>query len=538
MRKTTTFLGLSLALCFCNCPVALGRSAEHWATDKLIIRFQDDGLRRAQSLRATDVVPGITLPDGGSLRAVRHFNSDGLVVRLPRPLGPEQARQLAEHLAAQPGIVSAQADKRMYPALVPNDPDYLPGPNVFADPGQWYLFEDTAGIRMPAAWDQVTGSSGVVIAQLDTGIITHRDLNPVRILSGYDFISDPATANDGDGRDSDPSDPGDWAEPGDPCYVGDPDSPELDYSSWHGLSVAGVMVAEADNLTDIAGIDFAARLLPLRVLGTCGGDLSDVADAIRWAVGLPVTGVPGINPDPAKVINLSLSGAGPCSSEEQLAIDAAVNAGAVVVVAAGNQAGNVADFSPANCNNVITVGAVDRDGSIASYLNTGVQIDLSAPGGDGEGVSGEGILTLFNDGATAPAQDILAYIQGTSFAAAQVSAVAALMRAVNDTLTPGMIEELLRATARVRSFPDPSCNTVLCGQGILDAEAAVTGAADPASVVGSSATPGDDGGGGGGCTVALPAKRVDPALLLILAVLGAVRMRTRTATVAPATKEC
>jgi serine protease len=531
MFKTMMVLGVSLGLVFPACSVSQAEPAARWATDKLIIRFSDEGLRQAQAVRPQDLIPGISLPDGERLRSVRRFNTDGLVVRLPRAVSPEEAWRVAELLAAQPGIASAQPDKRMYPALVPNDPDYLPGANAFVDPGQWYLFEDTAGIRMPSAWDRETGSSSVVIAQLDTGIVAHRDLNPLRLLAGYDFITDLDTANDGDGRDADPTDPGDWAEPADPCY--DPDNPALNESSWHGLSVAGVMVAEADNLTDIAGIDFAARLLPLRVLGTCGGDLSDVADAIRWAVGLPVAGVPAVNPSPAKVINLSLSGAGICSPEEQLAIDAAVNAGAVVIVAAGNQGLDVADFSPANCNNVITVGAVDRDGSVASYMNVGEEIDLSAPGGDGEGVDGEGILTLFNDGATVPGQDILAYIQGTSFATAQVSAVTALMWAVDGTLDPGTVAELLRRTARIRSFPDPSCNTFLCGEGILDADAALAGAADPASVLDSSTDlGGDGGGGGGGCTVAAPVNRYDLSLLLMLAACGVVWLWRRVTTAA------
>jgi serine protease len=531
MYKTMMALGVSLGLCLTNCGFAQAAPAGRWASDKLIIRFDDDGERRIQSLRPKGRIPGITLPGGEALRYVRRFDTDGVVVRLPRKMTPEEAQRLAEYLASQPGISSAQPDKRMYPSLMPNDPDYLPGSNAFVDPGQWYLFEDTAGIRMPDAWDRETGSSAVVIAQLDTGYVAHADLNPLRTLPGYDFIADLVTANDGDGRDADPSDPGDWAEAGDSCYVGDPLAPELDYSSWHGLSVAGVMVAQADNLQDIAGIDFAARLLPLRVLGVCGGDLSDVADAIRWAVGLPVAGITGVNPWPAKVINLSLSGAGACSAEEQLAINAAVNAGAVVVVAAGNQGGDVAGYSPANCNSVIAVGAVDRDGSIASYMNVGEEVDLSAPGGDGGGVSGEGILTLYNEGTTVPAQDALAYIQGTSFATAQVSAVAALMWAVNDTLDPGTIENLLRRTARQRSFPDSSCSTLYCGEGILDANAALDGAADPASVLGAaSAGGGNDGGGGGGCVLVAGAGRPDPSLLLILAGCAAAALRKRAAT--------
>ncbi|MGD8616709.1 MAG: S8 family peptidase, partial [Gammaproteobacteria bacterium] len=472
MFEKMSVLGLCLGLCLAGHSASFAEPAERWATDKLIIRFDTAGLRRGQSLRPQETLPDVRV-GGQPLKMVRRFDGNGMVVRLPRKVEPDRARQIAKQLALQPGIAAAQPDKRLYPAFVPDDPAYPPGPEALGGPGQWYLFEDAAGIRLQDAWDRERGSTSVVIAHLDTGIVAHRDLDPLgtRILPGYDFITEELTANDGDGRDPDPTDPGDWVKADDLCF--DPDRPELNQSSWHGLSVAGVMVAEADNGIDIAGIDFAARLLPLRVLGKCGGSLSDVADAIRWAVGLPVAGVSRVNPWPAKVINLSLSGVGACSPEEQAAIDAATASGAVVVVAAGNQASDVAGFSPANCSNVITVGATDRIGGRASYTNVGEEVDISAPGGEGE----DGILTLYNTGTTSPEADRLAYIRGTSFPTAQVSAVVALMRAVNGTLEPATIEQFLRGTAR--PFTDSSCNPAQCGQGILDASAAVSGAADP-----------------------------------------------------------
>lgn len=471
------------------------------ATDQLIIRLKDDGVRRIQSVHRNDAVPDIRLPDGRELRFVRPFDGNGMVVRLPSAVSAEQAQQIAEKLASNAVVASVTPDKRFYPALVPSDPEY---------PNQWHLFEDTAGIRIPSAWDRSTGSAAGVIAVLDTGIIPHSDLNPARKVAGYDFITDIFTANDGDGRDPDPADPGDWAEAGDPCFVGDP---LVDQSSWHGLAVTGVMVAQSDNVLDIAGIDFAARYLPVRVLGKCGGSLSDVADAIRWSVGLPVSGVPA-NPTPARVINLSLSGVGQCSVEEQNAINAARDAGAVVVVAAGNESADVGNYSPANCDNVIVVGALARDGSRASYTNTGDEIDLSAPAGDGA----DGVLTLYNLGTQGPGLETLAYIQGTSFTAGQVSAVASLMWAVNNTLSPAQVEEILRRTAR--SFPDASCNILLCGEGILNADAALAGAADPASVVGIGINTG--GGGGGGCVQSAGERRFDPllVLLMLIAVIG------------------
>jgi serine protease len=493
--------------------------AGHSRTSQLIVRLSDDGVRRTQAVGRGQLVPGMELPDGRQLKLLRRVDGNAIVVQLPEAVSLDEARTMAAELAAQPGIAAVEPDKRFYPALVPTDPEYLPGVDAVHDPGQWNLFEDTAGIRMPAAWDQSTGSSAVVVAVLDTGIIPHRDLGLTsgRVLPGYDFFSNVGRDNDGTpGRDSDPTDPGD-ATVNDECGPGEIGED----SSWHGLSVTGVIGAESDNNLDIAGIDFNARLLPIRVLGKCGGDLSDVADAIRWAAGLPVTGVPG-NPTPAKVINLSLTGAGACSQAEQSAINAAVTAGAVVVVAAGNEGGNVQDVSPANCMNVIVVGAIARDGRIAAYSNVGANIDLTAPGGDDPVPEDlvnnppNGILTLSNFGTTTAAGDALAVIQGTSFSAAQVSAVVSLMFAVNPALTPGLLENVLKGSTR--AFPDASCNTSLCGTGVLDASAALAGAADPTSVVGISANT----SGGGGCTLSAAPRAFDPLLWLLAAIAGCV----------------
>ncbi len=505
MLKVILAVGLSLCVGLASYPVSAADPDPRASTRQLIVRLKDDGLRRIQTVRRNDTVPDIRLADGRPVSFIRHFNGNGMVVRLPAEVSLEEAQRIAEQLAENPAVASAQPDKRMYPALVPIDPRY---------PDQWHLFEATAGIRMQSGWDRETGSGSIVIAQLDTGIIPHRDLDPARILAGYDLITDAVTANDGDGRDPDPADPGD-ATLVDECGVGIPGEP----SSWHGLAVAGVMMAESDNATDIAGIDFAARLLPVRVLGKCGGAVSDVIDAIRWAAGLPVVGVP-INPTPAKVINVSLSGVGNCAFEEQAAINDAVSAGVVVVVAAGNEATDVATISPANCDNVVTVAAVARDGSRASYANAGEEVDLSGPGGDGDGLNADGILTLFNTGSTVPAADTLAEIQGTSFTTAQTSAVVALMWAASDAaniaLNPAIIEDILRRTAR--PFTGSGCDTNNCGSGILDADAALAAAVDPVSVLGASV---NTGGGGGGCAlVANGSSRFDPLFVLLLMAAG------------------
>lgn len=524
MLKLEAIAGVALCLSAALSPgtaLADKAFAGHSRTSQLIVRLSDDGVRRTQAVGRDQVLPGMELPDGRQLKLLRRVDGNAIVVQLPEAVSLDEAQTMAAELAAQPGIAAVEPDKRFYPALVPNDTLYLPGFDVYHDPlGQWNLFEDTAGIRMPAAWDQSTGSSAVVVAVLDTGIIPHRDLDLTsgRVLPGYDFFSNVARDNDGTpGRDGDPTDPGDATVDGE-CGVGEIGAD----SSWHGLSVTAVIGADSDNNQDIVGINFSARLLPIRVLGKCGGDLSDVADAIRWAAGLPVSGVPG-NPTPAKVINLSLTGAGACSPAEQSAIDAAVTAGAVVVVAAGNEGGDVASVSPANCMNVIVVGAIARDGRIAAYSNVGANIDLTAPGGDDPVPEDllnnppNGILTLSNLGTTSVGSDAWAVIQGTSFSAAQVSGVASLMFAVNPALTPGLLETVLKGSTRV--FPDASCNTSLCGTGVLDASAALAGAANPTSVVGINA---NTSGGGGGCTLSAETRAFDPSLWLLAVLAGGV----------------
>ncbi len=477
--KGAIVLGACLAAGLSAGTVLADNAVAHSSTSQLIVQFRDNAVRR-QSVRPHHPVPGILLPDGRPVKFLRPFNGNAMVVQLPETVSLVEAQRIASQLSTQAGIASVEPDRRFYPALTtPNDPEYPPGADAVHDPGQWHLFETVAGIRMPAAWDRSTGSSSIVVAVLDTGIISHRDLNPARMLPGYDFFSDTARDNDGvPGRDNDPTDPGDATIDGE-CGTGEIGED----SSWHGLSVVGVIVATANNSTDIAGIDFNASLLPIRVLGKCGGDLSDVADAVRWAAGLPVAGVPD-NPNPADVINLSLSGDGVCSAAEQSAIDAAVTAGAVVVVAAGNEAANVSKVSPANCDNVIAVGAIARDGKIAAYTNFGLSVDLTAPGGDDPDPPDpinnppNGVLTLSNFGQTTAGADAVAVIQGTSFTAAQVSAVSSLMLAANGALTPAQVTDILKATAR--AFPDPSCDTSLCGSGVLDADAAL--AADPGMI--------------------------------------------------------
>src|SRR5690606_25372148 len=197
----------------------------------------------------------------------------------------------------------------------------------------------------------VTDGSGVVVAVLDTGITNHSDLN-ANILPGYDFISDTTVAGDGNGRDSNPADPGD--------YSGGSNS------SWHGTHVTGTIAAVTNNNSGVAGVAPKAKVVPVRVLGRGGGYLSDIADGLIWASGGSVSGVPS-NPYPAEVINMSLGGSGSCSSTYQNAINSAVGRGTTVVVAAGNSNADTVNYNPGNCNNVIAVASTTRSGARSSF---------------------------------------------------------------------------------------------------------------------------------------------------------------------------
>ena len=178
-------------------------------------------------------------------------------------------------------------------------------------------------------------------------------------------------ANDGNGRDSDPHDPGDWVFTGD-CPFYTPNKP----SSWHGTHVAGTIGARSNNGVGVAGVNWVSPIVPVRVLGKCGGYSSDIADGIRWAAGLSVAGVPA-NPYPARVLNLSLGGQHPCYSFLQNAITNANAAGAVVVVSAGNSNQNAAAFSPASCSARHVVGA-QYQRQQSPYSNYGATVEISA----------------------------------------------------------------------------------------------------------------------------------------------------------------
>ena len=424
-------------------------------TDQVVVRLVDGRAPDEASLGASA---------GQALRIVRQLDDGSWVLSLNGRQPLAAVKGVTQRLSARQDVAYAEPDALMVATATPDDPRY---------PEQWHYFSPSSGsygANLPAAWDLTTGSSSVVVGVIDTGYRPHADLTG-RIVPGYDFIGDGLVANDGGARDSDASDPGDWITSAESasgyfagCRVGD--------SSWHGTHVAGTIGAATNNNLGVAGIDWNARVQPLRVLGKCGGYTTDIADAIRWGAGLSVGGLPA-NPTPAKVLNLSLGGSGACAATYQSAITAAVTAGTVVAVAAGNSNANAANYQPASCGGVLTIAATGRTGNRAYYSNFGSVVEVAAPGGDSQ--VGGTVLSTLNAGPTTPGADSYAFYQGTSMATPHVAGVVSLLFARDGTLTPSQVTQLLQAN--VTPFPAGStCNTSSCGAGILNAAAAVAAA--------------------------------------------------------------
>ncbi|CAN7159935.1 S8 family peptidase [Massilia sp. LjRoot122] len=427
-------------------------------TDRIIVKYKDSqpaakGQARAAAVTADRKAKldragqefGMTVSESHAISTGAHvFKLNG------RKHLDEVQKLAAEMMARDPNIEYAEPDRIMSHMATANDPYYAQ---------QWHYTDATGGLRLPTAWDKSTGT-GVVVAVIDTGYRPHADLSG-QFLAGYDFISTAAVGNDGNGRDSDASDPGDWVAAGE-CGTGSPASG----SSWHGTHVAGTVAAKTNNSLGVAGVAYNAKIVPVRVLGKCGGYTSDIADAITWSSGGTVTGVPA-NANKAKVLNMSLGGTGACDATTQTAINGARSRGSVVVVAAGNDNMNVSNASPANCSGVIAVAATGKTGGRASYSNYGTLVDVAAPGGDGS----YSVISTLNAGTSSPGADNYAGYQGTSMATPHVAGVAALMFAAKSTLTVDQVESMLKSTAR--AFP-ATCSG--CGTGIVDATAAVDAA--------------------------------------------------------------
>ncbi len=414
------------------------------------------------------------------------------------------AAALATRLAANPDVEWAEPVRRKtISAVVPNDP-------LFADnqatttpaAGQWYLRAPDAtlvsAVNALGAWAITEGAASLTVAVLDTGVrYDHPDLAG-KLWPGYDFVSRTTTAADGGGRDADANDPGDWSTETDTCGASN--------SSWHGTQVAGLIGAATDNGIGMAGVGRNVMVLPVRVLGRCGGFDDDIIAGMRWAAGLANTAACGAssptsatcNPHPARVLNLSLGSSGTCSNSYRDAMAELTAAGVVVVVASGNDAGRAVN-EPANCPGALAVAGVRHAGTKVGYSNMGPQVAIAAPAGNCVNLAGPCLYPLIatlNAGTTTPGASVYSDSfdpsLGTSFATPMVAGAVGLMLSVNPALTSAQVKAMLQASAR--SFPvlgaqangttrceapgefdqiECYCTTTTCGAGLLDVAAAV-----------------------------------------------------------------
>ena len=338
--------------------------------------------------------------------------------------------------------------------FVPNDPLYR---------FQWHY----PLINLPQAWDLSTGTDAIV-AVIDTGVVlSHPDLQG-QLVAGYDFISNPSNAGDGDGIDANPDDPGDGADPG-------------GGSSFHGTHIAGTVAAATHNSAGVAGVAFGAKVMPLRALGRFGGTDYDIEQAVRYAAGLP-NDSGTVPPRRADVINLSVGGPG-FSTATQAVYDQARAAGVVIVAAAGNE-GSSTPFYPAAFPSVLGVGAVDIDKARAPYSNFGTTVGVVAPGGNtARDVNGDGkpdgvLSTAASDSGGTLVNDYAIW-QGTSMATPHVAGVLALMKSAAPNLTPQDIDTLLASGALTEDLGAPGRDDQF-GHGLINAYRAVVAAADSA----------------------------------------------------------
>lgn len=425
---------------------------------------------------------------------VRTLGTGADLLKLSLKMSDAQLQQIVSALAADPNVEYAQVDTRkqivrdfrapqsmvasalkaagnVSPAFTPDDPRYATH--------QWHFNNTAGGVRAGEAWD-ISKGAGTIVAVLDTGILrNHPDMAGPRILQGYDFITDAFVSRRAtDERVPGGDDLGDWNPVAGECYAGSP----VTESSWHGTHVSGTVGEVTNNGIGGAGLAHEAQILPVRVLGRCGGYTSDIVDAVTWASGGTVADVPTLA-EPADVINLSLGGSGACEPAEQAAFNAARSRGVVVVIAAGNSNGDATNFSPGNCANVINVGATGITGARASYSNYGAPVDLSGPGGGGGADPGNGgwdgyVFQAASLAPTTPESGAYGYggYAGTSMASPHVAAVAAMVQSAlvaqdRAPLTPAEMEDLLKATARPFPIAPPANRAI--GSGIVNAKAAL-----------------------------------------------------------------
>ena len=500
-------------------PVSAAPAAEAAPARGLIVRLKDAPAHerlqalgaggreaRQESQRWQRVLgeAGLSGSSGRREPRQRPVGRDQQLLEFDAPLSRGEAAALREKLMARPEVdwVEPSVREKRLQASTPNDPLF---------PQQWWL-QPNGGSNANAPSARQRGVAGfqrawllanhapVVVAVLDTGITSHPDLAAARVLPGYDFVSAVEYANDGNGRDSDASDPGDHVSGADlsnPLFAGC----AAQSSSWHGTIIAGMLAAQTDNGIGGAGMHGGATILPVRVAGKCGAELPDIVDGMRWAAGLAVAGVP-TNPNPARVINISFGGDAACGPAYQTVVNELRARGVVVVAAAGNDGS--APSRPASCEGVVGVAGLNRDGFKTNYSNFGGALAASGiatvAGDDADGAWGSvladtGLVTLTNRGSTVPGAAGYARLYGTSFAAPQVVGTIAHMLSLNPALSHAQIVQGLRSSARPHvispkmaecAAANPGrciCTPATCGAGILDAEQALLYATMPDSYV-------------------------------------------------------
>jgi serine protease len=473
----------------------------------VIVKLRGDGAGAAMRKlsNSSDRVSLLARRTGVGLRLRREI-SDSLIASTV-DLQDSSAAQMLERLRSDASVEYAVIDRRRFPhATNPND-------GLFVN--QWYLKNtEVSAVNAIDAWDTERGSTGVVIAVLDTGVLyDHPDLGRAdrggKLLPGFDFVGADHMSNDGNARDADPSDPGDWIDATDKASTVYANC-DTTASSWHGTRVAGMIGALTNNTSGVAGLNWNSFILPVRVLGKCGGLDSDILAGMRWAAGLHVAGAAD-NPTPARILNASFGSDGPCEPAYRDVINELTARKVLLVLSAGNE-GTVVS-SPGNCPGVAAVAAIRHAGSKVGFSSLGPEVTIAAPGGNCVNINGGPCLfsldTTSNSGATAPAThtftDQINSNLGTSFSAPIVSGIAALMLSRNANLSTHQMLARLREGAR--PFPltvadDPAiqachvpandqdfqlaqclCTTDTCGAGMVNAAGSVNAADRPIAAV-------------------------------------------------------
>lgn len=365
--------------------------------------------------------------------------SDVNVVDLPADIGVGEAVRRYE---ASPDVEYAEPDYVLQPMqATPNDPSYSKLYGLH-NTGQTNGTPD-ADIDAREAWQTTTGSPSTVVAVIDEGVdVSHPDLSG-NIWANPDEIAGNKKDDDNNGYIDDVNG---WDFYNDDKSVYDPD-PVSGKGDEHGTHVAGTIAAVGNNGTGVTGVNWQARIMPLKFLGPDGGYTSDAVAALNYAV-----------KEGVKISNNSWGGGGK-SQALQDAIARADASGHLFVAAAGNAGTNndTTPHYPSNYSNsnVISVAATDDRDALASFSNFGAStVDLAAPGVN--------ILSTLPGSRYAP-------YSGTSMATPHVTGVAALLKSQNPALDDGQMKTYILQSAEKKN----SLETKVASGGRLDAVAAL-----------------------------------------------------------------